>query len=65
MGGEMKIKPGDRVKVKIATRNGWIRGWRIVRKVLPNRHGTIEIRAHGYSDFQVRPYEIMDWKAKI
>lgn len=50
------IKAGDRIKVKIPTRSGWIKGWRKVRKV---EGGRIEILAHGWNDFHVAPHEIL------
>lgn len=54
----MEIKAGDYVKVKIATRSGWIKGWRKVQKVSDD--GRVYIRAHGYSDFYVKRCEIED-----
>jgi hypothetical protein len=52
----LNMKIGDRIKVKIATRAGWIRGWRVVNG-FDNAKPTI--RAHGWGKFVVRPHEIL------
>lgn len=51
-----KIQVGDAVNVKIATMSGWVKGWKIVKKV--NR-SFLEIRAQGTNEFIVKPSEIL------
>jgi hypothetical protein len=57
-----KIGVGDKIKVRVATRSGWIRGWRVVN----GRWNTVDgvfhttIRAHGWDRFEIRPHEILD-----
>lgn len=52
-----ELKKGDRIRVKIATRNGWIRGWRVVTgRCL----GQVTIQAQGTRDFMVRDEEILE-----
>lgn len=53
---------GDRIRVRIATRSGWLTGWRVVNGFEGNRP---TIRAHGWTRFVVRPCEIEDWKTRF
>lgn len=48
---------GDRVKVRVATRNGLISGWRNVLAVFREY---IEVRAQGQDDFMVKAHEILE-----
>lgn len=57
------LKAGDRVKIKCATRSGWVRGWRGVTGVLSNGGVTVT-RAHGWKDFIVHPHEIIDYEVR-
>lgn len=52
------MKIGSWVKIKVACRYGWVKGWRKVRKIHPT--GDIEVCAAGYDDFIVHPKEIIE-----
>ena len=57
---EMKI--GDRIKVKIACRWGWVRGWRVITGFTEDSEPTID--CNGWRDFIVHHREILDHESR-
>lgn len=56
-----EIKKGDLIKIKVACRWGWLRGWRVVTGHIGTR---VLIRANSTSEFMIRPNEILDHRCK-
>ena len=53
-----EIKVGQKIKVKCATRWGWVRGWRVVNG--KDQRGFPTIRCGGWANFIVHPHEIQE-----
>lgn len=54
---KVKIKIGDRVRFKVATRSYHKEAVRIVTGVWDDGSGKIEVRYHGWSGFVLAPHE--------
>lgn len=53
-----EIKVGDLIKIKCATRWGWVRGWRVVNG--KDAQGRPTVRCNGWRHFVVQPHEIRE-----
>ncbi len=53
---EPRYAVGDRIKIKCATRNGWLTGW---RKIVGFHTPFTLIHACGWDNFMVRNHEII------